>query len=69
VISAEWASNNIREQLMKAVAGALHAAILPDMTTSGGNCWDVGGGQKACNVGDVVRVRIDPSAQRFNAFP
>lgn len=69
VISAEWATNNIREQLMKAVAGALHAATLPDMTTPGGNCWDIGGEQKACNVGDVVRVRIDPPVQRSNASP
>lgn len=55
-INARWDSAAIRQYLIKAVAAGFQAATLQDV---GGNCWDKGGdmaGQKACNVGDVVRV-------------
>ncbi|KAH7408793.1 hypothetical protein DE146DRAFT_647204 [Phaeosphaeria sp. MPI-PUGE-AT-0046c] len=56
-ISAEWTTDSIREYMITAVAGALQAATLQGFSDRG-NCWDLGGGRKACNVGDVVRVNF-----------
>lgn len=62
----EWENDQIRKLLIGAIAGTLEALTVNQSIIGKSNCFQLGG-QKACNVGDIVRVNLPPSGKNvFN---